>query len=142
MREALIEAAQAQRGISTARVRALTSTYPSILRGRTVLVAGVLVAGLIIYGALQAGRTAPTTGGTAAVVETGSGRMLRVRLRGVPPGATISVNGKRVPGSELRFEDDGRARLIEVQAPGMSLWHVTHSAGLEADYDVRLTPAP
>lgn len=63
-----------------------------------------------------------------------------VTLRRLPEGAAITVDGQRHQGSALTLPQDGRERVIEVNAPGFEPWTVTHRAEGDAAYEVRMSP--
>jgi hypothetical protein len=61
---------------------------------------------------------------------------IQVELRGLPQGATISVDGARALGPTLELPRDGRNRVIRVTAEGKAPWQAVHHSSASASYDV------
>ena len=67
-------------------------------------------------------------------------RMGTLVLRGVPQGATVSVDGRRVRGSRIAVQPD-RRHLVLVEADGLESWNdVVVSAGQSYTLTVRMPP--
>jgi hypothetical protein len=82
-----------------------------------------------------------SAGGRAAAAKAGprgGDRRLHVRvtLRGVPPGAAISLDGERIDRSSMNVANDGRSHEIEVRAPGREPWLHTFAPTTDAVIDV------
>jgi hypothetical protein len=72
------------------------------------------------------------------VVEAPMPEVSSVRLRNVPPDATVTVDEQPASGDSLELPKDGKPRVIRVTAPNKVAWQVVHTSTDPAVYDVWL----
>jgi len=63
---------------------------------------------------------------------------IKVSLRNVPVGSSITVDGEAVEGDEIELPRDGRNRVLRVTATGKAPWQTVHHATSDASYEVWL----
>jgi tRNA A-37 threonylcarbamoyl transferase component Bud32 len=68
--------------------------------------------------------------------------LLTVRLRNVPPGASVTLDDQPAAGDSLEMPKDGKPRVIKVSAPNKVAWQVVHASTDSAVYDVWLADKP
>jgi len=84
--------------------------------------------------------SAQPPGGTGATSAAATG-LARVRLRGVPSGATVTADGRRVRGSVAEVEG-GRSHVLRVTMEGYEPWSRTVSPGPGEELPVTVTLRP
>lgn len=67
---------------------------------------------------------------------------IQLDLRGVPSGATISVDGEQLQGTTIELPVDGQHHTLSIEADGYQPWTLTLNPSTNLEVPVQLTPNP
>ena len=118
-------------------------------RSRGLVALAVAAVGVLVAWQLTSGREPPPKASIAAAAPAQVKEPepppppplpthVTVELRGVPQGATVTVDGTPSADNPIELPRDNKNRVIKVAAKGSSPWQVVHHASADAEFDVLL----
>jgi hypothetical protein len=115
------------------------SPMAMVLIGAVAVLLGLGIAGALVISSSDGRAASDTPTTTAAPPQTAPALTDEVVLTGLPPGATVRLDGT-ITSHPITLVRDNEPHEIEVSQPDHEPWHVTHVAAGPSEYEVELVP--